>query len=279
MTVHPAPLAGEHLTVSDALSQMLDLVDALERSEAVDAADRRVVWRLTEAHTNSPPFTVVVEPYPRQTDMSVALEANRIATVFASDFRALLQGQPTDLMTIDAQEPIARVLDRNLNGIGRTDIQIDDDEPITVRPQSARTAQFALERAELDRQEARPDWQRTEHGAVEGEIIGLTRWNGKPALEITERLSEKRFTCVLTDKLSAELGPAHQWSEVWDGRRVLLTGALHYNPDGDLRRADVDQMEELQWADVPLSEIQSINVLNGRTLAEHLTSVRGAADG
>ena len=88
MTVHPAPLAGEHLTVSDALSQMLDLVDALERSEAVDAADRRVVWRLTEAHTNSPPFTVVVEPYPRQTDMSVALEANRIATVFASDFRA-----------------------------------------------------------------------------------------------------------------------------------------------------------------------------------------------
>ena len=279
VTTYPDALSSDYLTVSDALNQVLDLVDALERTESISASERQVVWRLTKAYTNSPPFTVVAQPFPRHPNLSISLEASRVATLFASEFRTLLNGTPSQLMAVDAQTPILRVLDRNLNGIGRTEIQIDEDEPICIVPQAARIAKLAIGQTEIGVEVAKPDWQRTEFGTVEGEISGLTRWNGKPALDIIERLSEKRFTCVLSDELSTKIGPVHQWNEVWEGRRINITGALHYNSDGDLRRAEIDNLEELEWTDVPLSDLRGVDILNGRTVAKYLDLVRNLPDG
>ena len=279
VTIYPEALSSDYLTVSDALNQVLDLVDALERTESTSAGERQVVWRLTEAYTNSPPFTVVAQPFPAHPNLSISLEANRVATLFASEFRALLNGTPSELVAVDAQAPILRVLERNLNGVGRTEIQIGEDDPICVVPQAARIAKLAIGQTEIGVEVAKPDWQRTEFGTVEGEISGLTRWNGKPALDIIERLSEKRFTCVLNEELSAKIGPVHQWSEVWEGRRINVTGAMHYNSDGDLRRADIDNLEEIEWTDVPLSDLREVDILNGRTLAEYLSLVRNPPDG
>lgn len=265
--------------MSDALNQVLDLIDALEQSESTSTSERQVVWRLTEAHTNSPPFTVIVEPFPVHTELSVSLEANRVSTLFGNEFRALLDGTPSDLMTVDARKPIVRALERNLNGIGRTEIQIGDDEPINLRPVSARVAKLAIERSDIELLANTKDWQRTEFGAFEGEISGLTRWNGKPALEIIERLSERRITCVLTNELSSRVGPEHQWNEVWEGSRVLATGALHYNTEGDLRRADLEDLERVEWTDVSLADLRELDVLGGKTLSEHLALVRDGTDG
>jgi hypothetical protein len=114
---------------------------------------------------------------------------------------------------------------------------------------------------------------------VEGEISGLTRWNGKPALDVIERLSEKKFTCVLSDDLSAKIGPAHKWCEVWEGHRVNITGALHYNSDGDLKRADVDDFEEVAWTDVTIHDLKSFDVLGDKTMQEHMEELRGEAVG
>ena len=279
VTTYPEALSSDYLTVSDALNQVLDLVDVLERTESTSAGERQVVWRLTEAYTNSPPFTLVALPYPVHLNLSISLEANRVATLFASEFRALLNGTPSELMAVDAQTPILRVLDRNLNGVGRTEIQIGEDEPICVVPQTARIAKLAIGQTEIGVEVAKPDWHRTEFGTVEGEISGLTRWNGKPALDVIERLSEKRFTCVLNEELSTKIGPVHQWSEVWEGRRINVTGALHYNSDGDLRRADIDNLEEIEWTNVPLSDLRGVDILNGRTVAEYLDFVRNQSDG
>ena len=279
VTIYPATVSADYLTVSDALRQMLDLVDALERVETTSVSERQIVWRLTEAHTNSPPFTAVAEPFPVATDLSVSLEANRVMALFASEFRGLLDGTPSKMLAVDAHAPITQILNRNLNGVGRTEIQIGDNDPICVIPKTARIAKLAIGQVEIGEEVAKPDWQRTEFGSVEGEIAGLTRWNGKPALDIVERLSERRFTCVLTDELSETIGPNHHWSEVWEGRRVNITGALHYNSDGDLRRADIESMAVVEWTDVPLSDIRKIDVLCGLTLEEHLNIVRGETNG
>ena len=240
MTVYPASLSGDYLTVSDALNQVLDLIDALERSETLDASERQVVWRLTEARTNSPPFTVVAEPFPSRTDLIVFSEAQRVTTLFSEELRSLLDGGTSDLMTADAVAPISRILQRNLNGISRTEIQFGEDDPIEVRPASARVAMRTIDQAIFEAESSKPDWQRTEFGTVEGEIAGLTTWNGKPALRIVERLAERRFTCVLSGELSEQIGPSHQWNEVWEGQRVTVTGELHYSSDGDLHRATLN---------------------------------------
>jgi hypothetical protein len=274
VTVYPDPLAGEFLTVSDALNQVLDMIEALERSEAVNPNERTIVWRLTEAHTNSPPFTLVAQPFPSKPDLSVVLEANRVAGLLEHDVRDLLDGLVGGVV-FDAMPALKRVIDRNTSSITRTEIAFSGSEPFSIRPQNAKKARAAIERAEIAERESKPDWQRTEHGTVEGEISGLTRWNGKPALDVIERLSEKKFTCVLSEDLSGKIGPAHKWSEVWEGRRVNLTGALHYNSDGDLKRADIDDFEDVPWTDVTIKDLRSIDVLGDKSMEEHLEILRG----
>ena len=279
LTIYPAPLSSDYLTVSDALHQVLDLVEALERTETTVPSERQVVWRLTEAHTNSPPFTVVAEAFPLRGGLSISLEANRVSTLFASELGHLLEGGPSDLMGIDAQEPISRVLNRNLNGVGQTEIRIGEDEPIFIRPQSARVAKLAIGQIVLSAEVAKSDLQRTEYGTVQGVIAGLTTWSGKPVLTAIDRLSQKPFTCVLGEKLSKDIGPEHSWTEVWEGRIVNVSGALHYNSNGDLRRADIDSLEHIEWADVRLSDLRKIDILNGRTVREHLSLARDSRSG
>jgi len=278
MTVYPDPLAGEFLTVSDALNQVLDMIEALERSEAVNPNERQIVWRLTKAHTNSPPFTLMAEPFPAKPELSVILEANRVSGLLESGVKDLLEGRVGGVV-VDAMPALKRVIERNTSTITRTAISFSGSEPFSIRPQNAKKAKAAIERAEIAEREGKPDWQRTEFGTVEGEISGLTRWNGKPALDVIERLSEKKFTCVLSEELSEKIGPTHNWSEVWEGRRVNLTGALHYNSDGDLKRADIDDFEDVPWTDVTIHDLKSFDVLGDKTMDEHLEILRGEAVG
>jgi hypothetical protein len=274
ITVYPDPLAGEYLTVSDALNQILDMIDALERAESPNQAERKIVWRLTKAHTNSPPFTLVAEAYPYKPDLSVVLEANRVANVLASDVKDLLEGR-VEGVVFDAIPTMKRIIARNTSNIQRTEVVIDGAEAFNILPHNAKVAQAAIERVEIAQREAAPDWKRTEFGTVEGEIVGLTKWNGRPALVVVERLSEKEFTCVLSSELSEHLGPQHNWAEVWEGRRVHLTGALQYNTEGDLKRADIEHFEEVPWTDVSIADLKNLDVLDGRTLKEHLDLLRG----
>jgi hypothetical protein len=274
ITVHPSALAAEYLTVADAMRQVLDLFEALEKTESADAASRQVVWRLVEAHTNSPPFTVRAEGYPVNPSVSVQIEAARIASQFAYGMTALLEGKPTDWLDEDIMPPIKRVLARNTNGIGRTEIIVEDAVPINVVSTNAKNAIIALDLFELEAHSKRVDQSRTEFGSVEGEVNGLTRWNGKPALVIIERLSSDKVTCVLSDAAAAALGPAHKWSEAWEGRRLIVSGALHYDSDGALRRIDADGAEDCPWTDIPLSDLKDIDLLQGRSVSEHLRLLR-----
>ncbi len=274
ITVYPDPLAGEYLTVADALNQVLDMIEALEKAESPTQGERKIIWRLTKAHTNSPPFTLVAEAYPFKPELSVVLEANRVAATLSEDVKGLLEGR-VEGVVFDAIPTIKRIIARNTTTIQRTEVSIDGTEAFNILPQNARVAQAAIERAEIAQREAAPDWKRTEFGTVEGEIVGLTKWNGKPALVVVERLSEKEFTGVLSSELSERLGPQHNWAEVWEGRRVHLTGALQYNSEGDLKRADIEYFEEVPWTDVSIADLKSLDVLEGRTLKEHLDLVRG----
>ena len=271
ITVYPALVHGEYLTVSDAMKQVLDIVEGLERSEA----DHRIVWRLTEAHTNSPPFTVVTSPYPADPAVSVSLEAPRVIESFADGVRSLLRGDAPEWFDPDVGKPLRRVLERNLNGIGRTAVEIDGELALDIDSQRARTAIVALDRIRLEEEATKRDWTRTEYGTAEGQIAGLARWNDKPSLIVKERLSEQVFKCVLSQELVERIGPAHKWIEAWDGSRVFVTGALHYNADSVLKRADIDDLEVFDWTDVSIRELRKVDLVDGKTVEEHIRLIRG----
>jgi hypothetical protein len=275
ITVYPAAVEAEYLTVSDAMRQVLDYVEALEKAESLEGDERRIVWRLKHAHTNSPPFTVVAQAFPANPAVSVSLEAERVVSVFSAGLMRLLDGQTGDWIDREIAAPLRRAMKRNLNGIGQTDLRIDDGSPLSVTPASAKTALIALERFELDEEAATIDLRRVEYGSIEGEVCGLTKWNDKPALVVIERLSEKKVTCVLSAELAAELGPDHRWSEAWDGRQLLIGGAIYYGSDGFIKRIDATSSEEMKWADVRLSDLKEIDLLQGKRVTEHLRSIWG----
>lgn len=274
-TIHPAALGAEYLTVSDAMKQVLDLVDALEHTEADAAADRQIVWRLTDAHTNSPPLTVTAEAFSIRPAVAIDFEASRVATRFSAGLLELLQGRPDPELPRHAVAPLKRVFQRNLNGIGLTEISVAGAAPLTVVPANARSAIIAVERLELDWKAEVEDYRRTEYGSVEVEVFGITRFYEKPALIVTERLSREKVTCVLSPQLADYLGPKHQWNEAWQGERLLVSGALHYNEVGALARIEADDAEPMPWTDVNLGSLRGIDLTDGRSVAEHLKLIRG----
>mgnify|MGYP006919320046 CR=1 FL=1 len=275
ITVHPSAVGAEYLTVSDAMRQVLDLIAALENTESRTASSRQIVWRLTEAHTSSPPFTVVAEAFSTSPELSVESEASRVANLFSSGLKELLDGHDPTWIDDEAAAPLKRVFNRNVNGIGRTQIVVDGNEPFNIVPNNTRAAIAILEHREINESVLTTDYSRTEYGAVEVEVYGITRWNDKPALMVRERLSQDRVTCVLSQELAEKLGPHHLWSEAWEGNRLQVGGALHYGRDGELKRIDANSAEVKVWTDVTMAEIQSIDILQGRSVSEHLHLLRG----
>lgn len=272
ITVHPSALEAEYLTVSDAMRQVLDMVGALEGVEAGEKAERKIVWRLTEAHTNSPPFTITAEAFPKDPQISIAMEADRVTRRYGEAVQSVLGGEKPRWLEKAAVDYLKRALKRNLNGVGYTDVQIGDLPTVTILPGAARIGLAALERDETESQD---DHRRTEYGSAEGEVIGITKYYSSPALVFQERLSGERIVCVLTAKLANELGPQHQWSEAWSGQHLRVGGELIYGPEGILKRINASYCEPIVWAEVRLSDLRKADVLEGRTVQEHIDEFWG----
>lgn len=274
ITIHPSAIGAEFLSVSDAMRQVLDVVESLERAESIETGARNIVWRLTDAHTNSPPFTVTAEAFSVDPAVSIALEASRLTAMFASGIRGLLEGHGPSWMDKDVAAPLKRALQRNLNGIGRTEISVDGEDLVSVSPANAKVAFVALERMGLDAEAASPNQSRVEFGAIEVEVHGITRWYEKPALMVTERLSRDKAICVLTSELAEQLGTTHKWGEAWEGRRLLISGTLHYDAVGVLKRIEAEIGEDMPWTRVELSDLAGIDLLDGRSVREHVDLLR-----
>lgn len=275
ITVHPSGIDAEYLSVSDAMRQVLDFVESLIQTETVESGGRQIIWRLTEAHTNSPPFTVTAEAFSADPTVFVGLKASRVSEIFSGGLKQLLDGNCPDWVDAEIAAPLKRVFQRNLNGVGRTEVVFDRDERLDILPQGAKIAVLALERRDLAAEADAPDLRRTEYGAAEVEVCGIMRWNDKPALSVIDRLSGNRIACVLGEELAEQLGPSHRWEEAWDGRRLLVSGQLHYGSEGDLKRIDAEAAEEMPWTDVSLSDLRGIDILQGRSVREHLEIMRG----
>lgn len=272
ITVYPSDLTGEYLTVSDAMRQVLDMIGALESMEAGDNAERKIVWRLTEAHTNSPPFTITAEAFSKDPEVSVTLEASRVTKLYAVAINSVLAGERPEWLESEPGKQLQRALKRNLNGVGHTDVFIDDEEPIIIVPTTARIGLAALE---LPDDSSDFELERAEFGSVEGRVIGLTKYYSSPALVFQERLSGDKVVCVLSAQLAAQIGPSHQWAEAWEGEQLRIAGKLIYTKDGSLKRINAAHYEEIKWSDISVADLRGVELLQGRTVQEHIAEFWG----
>lgn len=267
--VHPSAVGDGTLAVADAMRQVLDTLELLEKAAPADDPGR-VVWRLARASTNSP-FTVVAASASLDPTVSVALVAAEQAVRFRTGVRELIEdGTRPAWMDAAALSTAKRLFDRNLNGVGRTDIGFLEGDVIFITRPEAMRATLNVDQIIIRERLRIEDFSRTEHGSVEGHILAATTYYSKPALVLKERLSGDRVTCVLAADLAERLGPNRHLSDVWKGRRVLVSGALFYGDEGHLAKIEALALEEVREEAVDLNELRSLGLAGGLRPAEYL---------
>lgn len=277
ITIHPSARDSADLTVADAMRQVLDILELVEKADELDGGGEvRIVWRLKHASTNSP-FTVHAESWSSDPSVSVEIRAARVKRTVQQSMAQLLKlGHCPEWMDAPTLRITKRIFERNLNGIGRTDLDfLEDEDPILILPQEAQYGALTVEKALLDEKLAAPNLTRTEYGSVEGEIVAATRYYSHPALLLRERLTGDRINCVLSDDAANQIGPEHSWMDVWAGQRVLVGGALHYSAEGRITKIDADLVERVAELHIDLNEIRALNLTGGLSPIEYLKLIRG----
>ena len=281
VVVYPSGGADETLTVADAMQQVLDYFALLSKAEAKEPSSGvSVVWRLDSATTNSP-FTVEATALSSDPEVSVERQALLAKNALQDGLGLILRGEAKPVwMDAGAEELMRRILDRNMNGISRTDIVLDmDATPIVLDHRASRKAHIFLDLKAAEEAAQVEDLSRKEFGSVEGQATGLTTHYSKPALVIRERLSGRDVKCVLPTANADAIGAQHQWSEVWSNQRVIVSGVCHYEKTGNLIRVDAQEIIRVAARDVPIADLRDPNFSDGLTPQEHLDRLWGSDHG
>jgi hypothetical protein len=257
------------LTVRDAMLQILNFFDLLSLAGGKDAPF--VSWRLVDISMKSP-VSATAEAFPTIDGVIVEPIARREKAEVAQSIHLLSTGGTLPKwMDAVARHKAREFFERNLNGIGRTDIIFDENAPpVIIVENNARTAARTIERSEQALAEHDVDFSRTEMGSVEGYVIGLTQHYRRPAVRMTERLSNKEVTCVLSDDLAGRIGHQHDWAEAWEGRRVIVSGEITHKRDGAISRVEAISLDIIDSIPIRYDDIADPNFTNGLSPAEYL---------
>lgn len=281
IVIHPSGADSDALTIADAMQQVLDMFELLSKAEATNEdSEATVVWQLVSASTNSP-FTVEAMPISSNPEMAVDRQAIQAAIDWVDGMEHVLKAESKASWIDERAEPILkRILLRNLNGIGRTDISISSDKPSTIIDhRSARRGQNFLERMAAEAALMVEDLTRKEYGSVEGHVSGTTTWYGRPAFVMRARLSGDEIKCVLSPMAIETIGTEHNWKESWTGSRVLVTGVCHYDDKGRIKRIDAEQLTKIISKSVEISDLRDSSFSNGQSPAEHARKAWGDDNG
>lgn len=263
------------LTVMDTLHQFMDGFELLSAAIAQEPGGEKVRWRLVALSKNSP-ATATAEAFSLDPAVPVAPLVRRGKIRFAHGIAGLSEGEVAPWLEHHAR--LAKsMFARNLNGVGRTVFDLDDDVPRTVVVEKiARRGIRAIESHEAEK--AGADLSRSEFGTIDAHVAETRTWNGRPALNVKDRLSGKTFPCVLSEALAEKVGPTHSWSDAWSGRRVRIQGEIFYDHSGTISRVAARNITDVDPASVDLADLRSIDLLEGRSPTEHLDRLWGHSD-
>lgn len=280
ITIRPSTGDDGVLSVSDGLRQVLDVFDLLMLAQG--GPDGNVVqWRLVTISKSSP-LTATGEAYATVTGVAPEIVARRGKERMGEVFGSLTAGaEPPEWLEGIALTKARSVLERNLNGIGRTDVDYErpDRPPTIIVERTARAGLVAIEKMELAKREASEDLSRTEIGSIEGTVAGVTTHYGKPAIDVRESLSGDIIRCTLADDAADALRSTHTWGEAWEGQRVLVSGEIVYKKDGAISRVNNGRAELIVARTVNHDEVARPGFLGGLTPRAYLDAVWEDDDG
>lgn len=215
------------------LRQLLALVDALPD------ADGTLDWRLVSVSLNSP-LRASLKAFD---DAGSEVGGDIVDRALSAAYDVLDTTNDND--PIAATQALSHFDQKKLRGLlhnlkgtnGKFTIKLPHAEPKTFRAPQAERVLAVLA--------APPKLRGEEYGSVEGEIVQVIRYFGKPALKIKHGLTGESITCVFSPEIAQEIGVEHTLDEVWGGRRVSVGGLIRFNADRRPATIEADRLRAL----------------------------------
>jgi hypothetical protein len=266
--------AGEDapLTVDDATRQILDFFDLLSASGGPEGA--LVSWRLVSISMKSP-LSLTAEPFSDVPGIPVQVVARREKMALAESIREMTtMGHVPEWMDRPARQRARAFFGRHARSIGRTDVLLEDDSPpIIIVPRNAEIAESALAKEPAREESTTSDLARVEMGSIEGQVLETTTYYGHPAVRIRERITGAEVLCVLSAELAERVGVERNWRDVWQGRRVLLSGEITYRADGTIVRVQARDMVSVDAGQLNYADIADPNFTGGLSPSEYIKAL------
>ena len=271
--VRPSVAHPEVLTIQDARRQVSDLFDILTPD---DQSSGGLVWNLSIASTNSP-LTVVGEAASLDPAINVSVLARLQKQAMAEQLRSLASGvRPTRAISKRNHSIYRRVMQRLINGIGRTDAIFDEPETaILITPEFAEAAINALAKEEREFDALLlQDREREEIGSIEGYLLEVGTNYNKPAILIRERKSGSDVWCLVDSGLKERISQESSFEDVWDHRRVIVRGRISFNKQGAIVRVLATSVARVASRQMTLHDIKDPNFTGGMSAIEYLERLR-----
>ena len=275
ITITPSMASSGLLEIQHAMQHVQDFFALFSHVDASTSLNKKPVgWYLLKAATNSP-FQVEAQAYAKDPTVNAERQAILAATQLKSGMEAIIAGLSfPGWFDRQAETFLRNFFNRNLNGIGRTDITLFDKPAIVISHKVAKQAILHLDEEALKQEAQKEDYTHMEYGSVEGEICGVGRHYNKPSFSLRERLSGKNIVCI-TDGASVEkIGAEHYLSEIWDKKRVLVQGRLIYNAEGEIEKVEAYDISIITPKDIPVDKIYDPKFTGGLSPSKYLEEIR-----
>ena len=241
----------------DTLRQLLEAVHGLQAASGGD-----VEWRIAELSMNSPVRAALEPVYRRGGDVPPPVTERLLGQV-SKALEIAASGNPALAYSRSGADS-QRIL-QGFRGLGRGRGRIallSARGRVDVRPEQVH---LALAHPKVLAKQKRP-----ELGSIEGVIVSAKREGDKPVLTVKSAISGRSVQCVFAPGVAEELGDRHSLREIWEGRRVLVSGTLQFDGSGQLTRIDADSLRT--FTSLRPSEL----IRRLRTSSDRITVERGS---
>lgn len=262
ITVKPSSDHPDFLTVHDA---MLQIADAFELLRGENAAGYD--WKLVTASTNSP-FTAVGE---------IVTLPGAGPAIFASADLATFEAYQGLSDALDGDEApqldsvvLKRFLARNLNGVGLTSIEPEDDGfvSLSVTPTSARLGLEALKAAVPAVSPKRS------RGTLEGYLVDAGQFRRQPALKLKERVRGRIIWCRIPEDLQNQFAAETSLRDIWQNARVRIRGWIEYSSGGKVSGMTAEKIVHVRPGPISDSELFDRSFASGFDSTDYTDRLR-----
>ena len=270
-TVEPPDAHHDVLTIQDAFQQAIDFFNIL-----TDETEKNVVWKLEMASTSSP-FTCQGEPVDVRTWAGAYNLVEERVKIIEHNFARVAEGKDfDDAFPRDKLDVARQILNRNMNGIGRTTISFSEgEEPIEISQEIAKGYfETVLAPAESLHSYLFSRTSRREIGSVEGRIVDIGTDFNDPALHLKEHNTERHIWCRVSPETAEQLGTEMKAGDVWAHRRVRVHGAISYDEQGNIIRVRDGNVAFIESTTVDLDKIEDKEFTGGYSVSEYLDRLR-----